>query len=99
MKSKDEMIKGCAWLGKFVDFHTLGEYSIVEYKPTAFDGCNPKVPHQYETESNFHPYINGQDTNTSYDTIEKAIVGAIACKYDGGNTRADVYFMKSIKPD
>jgi len=98
MKTKTEMIKGCAWLGQFVDFHTLGEYSIVEYKPTTFDGCSPKIPKQYEKESNFHPYINGQDTNTSYNSIEEAIVGAIAYKYDGGNTRAHEYFMKSIKP-
>jgi hypothetical protein len=98
MKSKSEMIKSCAWLGKFVASHELGEYFIVEYKPTAYDGCSPKVPKRYEDESNFHPFINGKDTNTSYVSIEAAIVGAIAYKYDGGNTRADQYFLKAIKP-
>ena len=98
MKNKNEMIKSCAWLGEFVEFHTLGEYSIVEYKPTKYDGISPAIPKQYDTESLFHPFINGTDTNTSYETLEKAIIGAIAYKYDGGNTRADEYFFKSITP-
>lgn len=97
MKNKTELIDSCSWLGKYVSSHEIGEYFIVEYKSTKYDGCFP-VKEQFEAESSFKPFINGIDTNRSYSSLEAAIVGAIAQKYDGVNTRADEYFIKSINP-
>lgn len=49
----------------------------------------------------FHPYIiqsDGviNDTNHSYDSIEAAIVDAIALRFAGLNTQAGSFFMKVI---
>lgn len=97
MKTKIEMIESTAWLGKFVAFHELGEYSIIEYKPKKHTNTGLITWETFETESDYKPFINGKDTNRSYDSIESAIIAAIAIKYDGCNTRADEYFMKAIK--
>ena len=92
------MIQSVAWLGRYVQTHEIGEYTIVEYKGKVYENSTPKVPTQYEEDSSFAPFINGRRICSSYETLDEAIVGAIAVKYDGGNTRADTYFMKAIKP-
>jgi len=93
---KSEMIKSCAWLGLFVRSHEIGEYFIVEYKPKQYKDCAPISPAKYGEESEFHPFVRGRNTNTSYGSLDAAIVGAIAIKHEGANTQADRYFMKAI---
>lgn len=44
----------------------------------------------------YHVYIDFRDTNTSYETMDSALVGAIGYKYEGGNGKAAGYFMKMI---
>ena len=95
MKTKEEMINDCLWLGAYVKFYQIGEYSIVEYKPKVFKNGSP-VHGSYEEVSNFHSFIGGINTNRSYNTLDECLAGCIAIKHDGGNTRADVYFIKSI---
>lgn len=95
MKNKDEMIQACAWLGQFVNFYEICEYSIVEYKPKLYKDGSP-VNGKFEIESSFHPFLNGKDFNRSYASIDECLAGMIALKYDGLNTRADQYFLKSI---
>jgi len=88
----DLLSKPYVW-GKIKKIHEIGEYVIVEYSE----------PNYRNVENNesivFHPFINGKDTNRGYDTLDGAIVGVIARKHDGINTKADRYFMKAIKPD
>lgn len=96
--TRSEMINNNAWLGKFIALHEIGRYSLVEYKSKLFDGCTPKIPTEYAEKSSFSAYIDGQPINTSFSSLEEAIVGAIAYKYDGCNTKADTYFFKAILP-
>jgi hypothetical protein len=79
-----EIAKGVpyAW-GDIVHIHEIGDYNIVE-------SVNRKG------EKQFHAYSLRKDCNHSYDCLEAAIVGAIAYKYDGINSRAEEYFMKMI---
>lgn len=89
---------GFTW-GKFVKFHKISEYLIVEYKPRVFDGVSPKKPKQHEEVSSFHPYIDGRDTSTSYKSLDKALIGVISEKYDGFSTRAPQYIESMLKMD
>lgn len=75
--------------GHVVTVHEIGEYQIVEYRegPTNMSKGGNTM---------FHPYIDNKDTNCSCDTLDEALVKAIAIKHDGHNTRADGYFMKMI---
>ena len=75
--------KGKFVWGEIVKDHELGEYLIREYI-------------EKNGETAFHVYRNGIDTHTSFECIESAIVGAIARKYDGLNTQADLYFIRAI---
>lgn len=92
---KGKLSESFTW-GRIVKFHEIGEYLIVEAKDTLFDGCSPAIPRQYEVESSFHGYSNGDDHCRSYSSLDEALVGLVALKHDGLNTRADRYFMKMI---
>ncbi len=83
--------------GKLVYIHQIGEYIIVEYKAIIFKDSSRVIPTQYEKESSFHPYIDGADTCRGFDNLDDALARCIAQKIDGHNTRADEYFMKSIR--
>lgn len=37
------------------------------------------------------------NTHNSYHTLERAIVGAMAYKYDGCNSQADIMFMRMLQ--
>jgi hypothetical protein len=68
--------------GNVVKNHAVGEYNIIEF---VRDG-----------EHLFHAYIGGKDTNHSFTSLDAALVGVIAYKYEGGNHRADRYFTKMV---
>jgi hypothetical protein len=76
--------KDFVW-GEVVKTHILGEYQIIEY--VDIDNCSS---------TEYQAYINYEDTNSSYDSLEKAITGAIAYKYDGANSQANTFFWKMI---
>ena len=44
----------------------------------------------------YHGYINYKDTNTSYSSLDSALVGCIGRKYEGGNGKAAMYFCKML---
>lgn len=70
--------------GKIIKTHIIGEYQIIEYINNDNEKC-------------FNPYINYNNTSHSYDSLETAITGAIAYKYDGSNSQANKFFWKMIK--
>lgn len=93
---RTEMLNSVAWLGQTVMIHEIGEYAFVEYKPKVFEEGNQKIPTEYNQNSNFAAFINGKGIGRSYESLDAALVGAIAYKHDGANTKADHYFMKAI---
>ena len=73
--------------GNLIAIHTIGQYDIVEYD-CIYRGEN--------TGRRFHIYIDGKSQSRAYQSMDAALVGCIAVKADGLNTKADVYFMKMI---
>lgn len=68
--------------GNVIKIHCVGEYQIVEATK--------------DDKSHWHGYINYKDTNTSYYSLDSALVGCIGRKYEGGNGKAAMYFCKMI---
>ena len=70
--------------GKVIKVHCIGEYQIVE-----------SIKNN-ESKTHYHGYINYIDTNTSYSSLDSALIGCIGIKYEGGNGRAAMYFEKMV---
>jgi hypothetical protein len=102
MKSNEQLrtelrSKHYTW-GKLVEIHEIGEYLIVEYKSKKYKN-HTAVNGEYEEDSTFHPFINGHDTNTGYHSMDECLAGAIAIKYEGGNSRGAGYFIRGLMED
>jgi len=76
--------------GRVVAVHGLGEHEIIEYLDRNRDGCS--ILKSIGTEHSFH--VNGR--GCCYPSLDEAIVGAIAQKYDGANSQAGRLFCKAI---
>lgn len=84
-----------AW-GVIVKTHHIGpDYQIVEYRQ---DQSRSTSASMWATHCDivFHPYLDRKDMSASYDTLEEAIVGAIAHKYGGPNSGAGYYASKIL---
>lgn len=68
--------------GEVIKIHCVGEYQIVEAIK--------------DQKMHYHGYINYKDTNTSYYSLDSALVGCIGRKNEGGNGKAAMYFCKMI---
>lgn len=42
-----------------------------------------------DNKTHWHGYINYKDTNTSYSSLDSALVGCIGRKREGGNGKAE----------
>ena len=70
--------------GKVIKVHCIGEYQIVEFIENN------------ESKTHYHGYVNYNDTNTSYNSLDSALIGCIGIKYEGGNGKAAMYFKKMV---
>jgi hypothetical protein len=78
--------------GKVVKVHEVGEYQIIEYHGQIMK--NGTGTGKYEPEkTTFHVYGESH----SYDSLDKALIGAICLKHDGCNTRADYYIFNMLR--
>jgi hypothetical protein len=71
--------------GRIVKVHTVGEYQIIEYVD------------RHSNKNRFSGYINYDDLCRSYESLDAALAGVIAIKYEGLNGKADRYFMTVLK--
>lgn len=76
--------------------HAIGRYEVVEYLR---DNSNlshmPREADRVAREhaaASFHPYVDGKDTCRSYETLDSALVGAVAHVREGANGSAAWYF-------
>lgn len=85
---------GFTW-GEIARLYKVGEYTIAEYHPWKSEDCRCMTgsPAGY---FEYHVWIGGKDTARSYGTLEAAMVGAIAYKYDGANSQADSLFCRAL---
>ena len=80
--------RGYTW-GEIIFVHEIGHYLIVEYKQSK-DFC----PEIQEDIILFHPYIKGIDTNTSSDSLDKALINAISI--NAGHWRAAEFIINML---
>jgi hypothetical protein len=81
--------------GPIVDIHQISVYTIVEFKRNIDND---------ETKHFFHVYVGEYDANRDYETLDHALVAAVAYKHElaaGGqshaaNSQASHFFMKMI---
>lgn len=68
---------------KIINTYEVGDYQIVEYiTPTG------KLV--------FHPYIDYDDIHRIYESLDAALLGAMAYKYEGCNYHVDKYICKLL---
>ena len=66
--------------------YSVGPYDILRYRATQ-DGF-----------LFFHAFVNGEDTNHSFNSLDEALAGAIAYRAEGPNCQAGKYFIQSLRP-
>ena len=76
--------------GRVVAIHEIGDYRIIEHLEPIVDGH--RVTNRMSRRHGFH--VDG--TAHGYPTLDAAIIGAIAYKYDGCNSQAAAFFLKMI---
>ena len=75
--------------GELIKIHTIGEYDIIEYFDKDEDGKTTIT-------IQFHLYVFNEDTCRSYDSLDEALLGAIAYKYEGSNCHHLVEYIKRM---
>lgn len=85
------MAKKFTW-GPVVERYVVGPYEIVKYHPKGTDGAT-----DYGS-TNYHGYIDGQDTHTSWNSIDEALVGLIVERHVGQNSwRIGAHFIAGLQ--
>ena len=79
--------------GQILKVHEIGEYQIVEFDKFELNS----VPRKTTGEIRFQPFINERDTSHTFDTLDEAIIFAIARNNEGLNGKAHDYFWKMIR--
>lgn len=91
--SDGKIVDECFPWGKPIHVHEIGDIIIVEHEWKN----DYKIP---EEDHWFHFYLVNktgiQDSCTNATSLEKAIIAAIAMKYDGMSSMAGQYFCKMI---
>lgn len=103
--------KNFPW-GKIVKIHCVGDNNIeiVEYRPKIKAPHTGNPAGLYSDWSLFQPYVyvpdptnikwahneRMQDSCQSYPSFDAALTGALAFKYEGENTHADIYICKML---
>lgn len=81
-------MKGTFVWGKVIAIHTVGEYQIVEYVD--------KHHEDGENGISFHGAIDWADAHVSFNSLDEALVGLVARKYEGDNSCAGEYFFRML---
>ncbi len=61
------------WLGPILAAHEVGRFGILEYAETDFNANKAQTG-----EILFSAFVDGKSTNSSYPSLESALVGCIA---------------------
>jgi len=85
--------------GEVVEIISMKNYSFVVYHPWKSNECNVYMHDPDYTRFQYNGYIDGKSISRGWNSLEAAMVGIVAYKLDGPNTKADRYFMKMIRED
>lgn len=81
--------------GEIIVFHSVGEYTIVEYYPWVYINCCG-TDQLNKSKTEFSCYIDGFSISRGAESLDSALATCIAYKHDGCNSQAGLYFMKMI---
>lgn len=73
--------------GHVIERWDIGDYAVAKVK------FNSSVPDIY----GYFVFIDGNLSDRYYVSLEHALIGMVAIKHDGSDTKADSYFFKMIK--
>ena len=79
-----------------VNFFEIKEYAILAYHPWESINGNIRVGVPDKHKIQYHGWVDDVNTNQSWNTLDEAIAGCMAYKYEGPNHRAGYYFMKML---
>lgn len=102
-----KLLEGKEWSnytwGQVQEIFRIGDYGIVKYISDYDKDEEDKIrfhPFIWTTDPELTKWHDNEpfwsDTSTSYYSLESAIVGAIARKFDGANSQAAGFFDKMI---
>ncbi len=72
--------------GEIIKFYELEEFTIASFFP---NNAGKRIL--------FHVWVDKKDIGMYFDSLEEALIGAIAFKHEGFHSEAARYFMKMIK--
>jgi hypothetical protein len=81
--------------GEIIDIVEIGPYAIASYYTRKVDGCMVLRDIDHETVL-YHVWVHGKNGCGSYHSLDAALAGAIAYRVEGGNHRADRYFILAL---
>ena len=74
--------------GKIIKHHEIGNFAITEYEEILNNKKTDKI--------GFHIWINEKDMSISCNTLDEALIVALARKYDGTNSQAGHFICKIL---
>lgn len=92
MNTKESLLSKKYTWGNLVNVYEIGCYLIAEYYPKKDYGNSSEQG--YEETPSFQPYVNGSDTNHSFDTLDKALIHAVSC--NAGHSRASEFIINML---
>lgn len=82
--------------GPIQGYRAIGEYLVVEYLRDESNIVNWDPESSRHGKLMYQPWLNGKALSHSFDSLDEALLYAIAVKYDGLNTRAHQYFLRGV---
>lgn len=70
--------------GTIESTYEINGYSIIEYRPDVLS-----APH-------YRVFVDGEDAGYGGPSLDAALAYAIAYRYEGEDTQADMYFLRAI---
>jgi len=97
MSSSIEEIKktGKFTWGQPIKWHEIGPYTLLEYYPWESDGCLVK-PGTPSKEISFHGWLDGENVNSSWPSLECGLAGLMGRKYASHIREIGCLFCKMI---
>lgn len=82
--------------GSIIEIMDIGPYTIASYHPHKND--NGRISSQIidVDRTQFHGWVDGENSHRAWLSLDEALVGLIAYRAEGPNSRAADYFKKMI---
>lgn len=85
--------------GEVIALHQVLAYDFVEFRPWALRGGVPDPSVVQGNGLAFRAYCEGEEIPVSFDSLEEAMVGAVAYRLDGPESQASRYFFRMVRTD